>query len=198
MGGLKATNVPPLFLCLPTESGMTSDFVTLKSNLCWPSHSQHTPHCILAPSLSFPACISLQTAAVSMVYVTIAQAVGGCARVAHVPQVSAAASATSPQGSVGPVSRPRTAMRTPAVLAKGAPPGEGLCMSVTSVTCRFAQPLASLRDLLEAPHSPIPRCQCLDGFEGDGFSCTPSNPCSRPERGGCSENVSLLAPSLKS
>ncbi|KAK2489047.1 hypothetical protein MC885_021321 [Smutsia gigantea] len=34
------------------------------------------------------------------------------------------------------------------------------------------------------------RCLCLDGFEGDGFSCAPSSPCSRPDRGGCAENVS--------
>ncbi|EPY84643.1 stabilin-1 [Camelus ferus] len=38
----------------------------------------------------------------------------------------------------------------------------------------------------------VARCLCLDGFEGDGFSCTPSNPCSRPDRGGCSENADCV------
>uniref|UniRef100_A0A8C0JKC5 Stabilin 1 n=1 Tax=Canis lupus dingo TaxID=286419 RepID=A0A8C0JKC5_CANLU len=38
----------------------------------------------------------------------------------------------------------------------------------------------------------VARCVCLDGFEGDGFSCTPSNPCSRPGRGGCSENAECV------
>ncbi|XP_037653764.1 stabilin-1 isoform X3 [Choloepus didactylus] len=38
----------------------------------------------------------------------------------------------------------------------------------------------------------VNRCLCLDGFEGDGFSCTPSNPCSRPDRGGCSENAECV------
>ncbi|KAF4023976.1 hypothetical protein G4228_016080 [Cervus hanglu yarkandensis] len=38
----------------------------------------------------------------------------------------------------------------------------------------------------------VARCLCLDGFEGDGFSCTPSNPCSRPDRGGCSENAECV------
>lgn len=38
----------------------------------------------------------------------------------------------------------------------------------------------------------VSRCLCLDGFEGDGFSCTPSNPCSRPDRGGCSENAECV------
>ncbi|XP_066102033.1 stabilin-1 isoform X1 [Saccopteryx bilineata] len=38
----------------------------------------------------------------------------------------------------------------------------------------------------------IARCLCLDGFEGDGFSCTPSNPCSHPDRGGCSENAECV------
>ncbi|XP_059109251.1 stabilin-1-like [Peromyscus eremicus] len=36
------------------------------------------------------------------------------------------------------------------------------------------------------------RCVCLDGFEGDGFSCTRSNPCSHPDRGGCSENAECV------
>ncbi|XP_006892358.1 PREDICTED: stabilin-1 [Elephantulus edwardii] len=36
------------------------------------------------------------------------------------------------------------------------------------------------------------RCVCKDGFEGDGFTCTPSNPCSRPDRGGCSENAECV------
>ncbi|XP_005348787.1 stabilin-1 [Microtus ochrogaster] len=36
------------------------------------------------------------------------------------------------------------------------------------------------------------RCICLDGFEGDGFSCTRSNPCSHPDRGGCSENAECI------
>lgn len=34
------------------------------------------------------------------------------------------------------------------------------------------------------------RCICMDGYEGDGFSCQPIDLCSQPERGGCSENVS--------
>uniref|UniRef100_A0A8C4M2Y6 Stabilin-1 n=1 Tax=Equus asinus asinus TaxID=83772 RepID=A0A8C4M2Y6_EQUAS len=38
----------------------------------------------------------------------------------------------------------------------------------------------------------VARCLCLDGFEGDGFSCTPSNPCSHPDRGGCSENAECV------
>ncbi|XP_059735491.1 stabilin-1 isoform X1 [Bos taurus] len=38
----------------------------------------------------------------------------------------------------------------------------------------------------------VSRCLCLDGFEGDGFSCTPSDPCSRPDRGGCSENAECV------
>lgn len=59
--------------------------------------------------------------------------------------------------------------------------------------CQFAQ--RSLR-LTAGPSFTRPRCLCLDAFEGDGFSCTPSDPCSRPDRGGCSENVSL-APALK-
>ncbi|NXU52032.1 STAB1 protein, partial [Turnix velox] len=33
------------------------------------------------------------------------------------------------------------------------------------------------------------RCICLDGYEGDGFSCQPINLCSQPERGGCSQNA---------
>ncbi|KAM6169920.1 stabilin-1 [Rhynchocyon petersi] len=38
----------------------------------------------------------------------------------------------------------------------------------------------------------VARCICLDGFEGDGFSCTPRNPCSQPDRGGCSENAECV------
>lgn len=34
------------------------------------------------------------------------------------------------------------------------------------------------------------RCICMDGYEGDGFSCQPIDLCSQPERGGCSRNVS--------
>lgn len=34
------------------------------------------------------------------------------------------------------------------------------------------------------------RCICMDGYEGDGFSCQPIDLCSQPERGGCSQNVS--------
>lgn len=36
------------------------------------------------------------------------------------------------------------------------------------------------------------RCICMDGYEGDGFSCQPIDLCSQPERGGCSQNVSGL------
>ncbi|KAM3848234.1 stabilin-1 [Vipera latastei] len=32
-------------------------------------------------------------------------------------------------------------------------------------------------------------CVCLDGYEGDGFSCKPIDACSKPGRGGCSENA---------
>lgn len=87
----------------------------------------------------------------------------------------------------------------PAALTRGMLPGEDVrFLSAASVTALVSL-LTAFRGLLEAPHSPspTPRCLCLDGFEGDGFSCTPSNPCSRPDRGGCSENVSL-ALSLKS
>ncbi|XP_045688009.1 stabilin-1 isoform X3 [Phyllostomus hastatus] len=42
----------------------------------------------------------------------------------------------------------------------------------------------------------ITRCVCLDGFEGDGFSCTASNPCSNPDRGGCSENAECVPGAL--
>ncbi|ELV10375.1 Stabilin-1 [Tupaia chinensis] len=42
----------------------------------------------------------------------------------------------------------------------------------------------------------VSRCVCLDGFEGDGFSCTHSNPCSRPDRGGCSENAECVPGAL--
>lgn len=40
------------------------------------------------------------------------------------------------------------------------------------------------------------RCVCLDGFEGDGYSCTRSSPCSRPDRGGCSENAECVPGAL--
>ncbi|KAM6256750.1 stabilin-1 [Porphyrio hochstetteri] len=33
------------------------------------------------------------------------------------------------------------------------------------------------------------RCICMDGYEGDGFSCQPIDLCSQPERGGCSQNA---------
>ncbi|XP_062977667.1 stabilin-1 [Elgaria multicarinata webbii] len=33
------------------------------------------------------------------------------------------------------------------------------------------------------------RCICLDGYEGDGFSCKPIDVCSDPEQAGCSENA---------
>ncbi|PKU35306.1 stabilihypothetical protein [Limosa lapponica baueri] len=33
------------------------------------------------------------------------------------------------------------------------------------------------------------RCICVDGYEGDGFSCQPIDLCSQPERGGCSQNA---------
>ncbi|XP_060621848.2 stabilin-1 [Anolis sagrei] len=33
------------------------------------------------------------------------------------------------------------------------------------------------------------RCICIDGYEGDGISCKPIDACSKPERGGCSENA---------
>uniref|UniRef100_F7EKW5 Stabilin 1 n=1 Tax=Ornithorhynchus anatinus TaxID=9258 RepID=F7EKW5_ORNAN len=36
------------------------------------------------------------------------------------------------------------------------------------------------------------RCSCLPGFEGDGFSCNPVNLCTKPERGGCSENADCI------
>ncbi|XP_060060520.1 stabilin-1 isoform X2 [Erinaceus europaeus] len=42
----------------------------------------------------------------------------------------------------------------------------------------------------------ISRCLCLEGFEGDGFSCTPRNPCSQPDRGGCSENAECIPGTL--
>ncbi|XP_008053155.1 stabilin-1 [Carlito syrichta] len=42
----------------------------------------------------------------------------------------------------------------------------------------------------------VARCLCLDGFEGDGFSCIPSNPCSHPDRGGCSENAECVPGAL--
>uniref|UniRef100_A0A8C3QQ22 Stabilin 1 n=1 Tax=Cyanoderma ruficeps TaxID=181631 RepID=A0A8C3QQ22_9PASS len=33
------------------------------------------------------------------------------------------------------------------------------------------------------------RCICMDGYEGDGFSCQPIDLCIQPERGGCSQNA---------
>ncbi|XP_033612788.1 stabilin-1 isoform X1 [Fukomys damarensis] len=42
----------------------------------------------------------------------------------------------------------------------------------------------------------VTRCVCLDGFEGDGFSCARRNPCSQPDRGGCSENAECVAGDL--
>uniref|UniRef100_A0A8C5J9I8 Stabilin 1 n=1 Tax=Junco hyemalis TaxID=40217 RepID=A0A8C5J9I8_JUNHY len=33
------------------------------------------------------------------------------------------------------------------------------------------------------------RCICMDGYEGDGFSCQPIDLCSQPGRGGCSQNA---------
>uniref|UniRef100_A0A8C6JBN5 Uncharacterized protein n=1 Tax=Melopsittacus undulatus TaxID=13146 RepID=A0A8C6JBN5_MELUD len=33
------------------------------------------------------------------------------------------------------------------------------------------------------------RCVCMDGYEGDGFSCQPIDLCSQPEKGGCSQNA---------
>uniref|UniRef100_A0A8B9PAF4 Stabilin 1 n=1 Tax=Apteryx owenii TaxID=8824 RepID=A0A8B9PAF4_APTOW len=32
-------------------------------------------------------------------------------------------------------------------------------------------------------------CICMDGYEGDGFSCQPIDLCGQPERGGCSQNA---------
>lgn len=141
--------------------------------------------CILAPSRPCPIC-PLQTAAVSTAFVTTARAVAACASGAHVPQASAAPSAMSLWRPVGPQSWPSAATHTPAVSARGAPAGEDSgflpTSSVTAVVQRLTEGSAHL-----------PRCLCLDGFEGDGFSCTPSNPCSRPDRGGCAENVSQVS-----
>ncbi|XP_034295185.1 stabilin-1 isoform X2 [Pantherophis guttatus] len=36
-------------------------------------------------------------------------------------------------------------------------------------------------------------CVCLDGYEGDGFSCKPIDTCSKPGRGGCSENATCTS-----
>uniref|UniRef100_A0A3B4ZPW1 Stabilin 1 n=1 Tax=Stegastes partitus TaxID=144197 RepID=A0A3B4ZPW1_9TELE len=33
------------------------------------------------------------------------------------------------------------------------------------------------------------QCLCRDGYEGDGHSCSPVNPCSRTDRGGCDANA---------
>uniref|UniRef100_A0A663MEX9 Stabilin 1 n=1 Tax=Athene cunicularia TaxID=194338 RepID=A0A663MEX9_ATHCN len=37
------------------------------------------------------------------------------------------------------------------------------------------------------------RCICMDGYEGDGFSCQPIDLCSQPERGGCSQNALCIS-----
>ncbi|KAM6176702.1 stabilin-1 isoform 2-T2 [Erethizon dorsatum] len=42
----------------------------------------------------------------------------------------------------------------------------------------------------------VSRCVCLDGFEGDGYSCTHRNPCSQPDRGGCSEDAECVPGNL--
>lgn len=34
------------------------------------------------------------------------------------------------------------------------------------------------------------RCICMDGYEGNGFSCQPIDLCKKSGQGGCSENVS--------
>ncbi|XP_026539328.1 stabilin-1 [Notechis scutatus] len=36
-------------------------------------------------------------------------------------------------------------------------------------------------------------CVCLDGYEGDGFSCKPIDACSKPGRGGCSDNATCTS-----
>ncbi|XP_061473966.1 stabilin-1 [Rhineura floridana] len=52
--------------------------------------------------------------------------------------------------------------------------------STASLNCHL-NAVCSLNDTI--------RCVCLDGYEGDGFSCEPIDVCSKPERGGCSENA---------
>ncbi|XP_018417974.1 PREDICTED: stabilin-1 [Nanorana parkeri] len=37
------------------------------------------------------------------------------------------------------------------------------------------------------------RCQCKNGYEGDGTSCQPVDDCKKPERGGCSENAICIS-----
>uniref|UniRef100_A0A8C4UB24 Stabilin 1 n=1 Tax=Falco tinnunculus TaxID=100819 RepID=A0A8C4UB24_FALTI len=37
------------------------------------------------------------------------------------------------------------------------------------------------------------RCICMDGYEGDGFSCQPIDLCGQPERGGCSKNAACTS-----
>lgn len=37
------------------------------------------------------------------------------------------------------------------------------------------------------------RCVCRDGYDGDGHSCSPINPCLKSNRGDCDTNVSLTA-----
>ncbi|XP_066469618.1 stabilin-1 [Tiliqua scincoides] len=36
-------------------------------------------------------------------------------------------------------------------------------------------------------------CICVDGYEGDGFSCEPIDACEKPDRGGCSENAACTS-----
>uniref|UniRef100_A0A670YC37 Stabilin 1 n=1 Tax=Pseudonaja textilis TaxID=8673 RepID=A0A670YC37_PSETE len=36
-------------------------------------------------------------------------------------------------------------------------------------------------------------CVCLDGYEGNGFSCKPIDACSKPGRGGCSDNATCTS-----
>ncbi|KAG7478130.1 hypothetical protein MATL_G00077190 [Megalops atlanticus] len=35
-------------------------------------------------------------------------------------------------------------------------------------------------------------CVCMSGYEGDGHSCTPVNPCLQPSRGGCDPNAQCV------
>uniref|UniRef100_A0A3B3RTG2 EGF-like domain-containing protein n=1 Tax=Paramormyrops kingsleyae TaxID=1676925 RepID=A0A3B3RTG2_9TELE len=35
-------------------------------------------------------------------------------------------------------------------------------------------------------------CICEPGFDGDGYSCLPSNPCLKPDRGGCNLNAKCV------
>nr|XP_015202668.1 PREDICTED: stabilin-1 [Lepisosteus oculatus] len=36
------------------------------------------------------------------------------------------------------------------------------------------------------------KCVCMSGYEGDGHSCLPINPCKKPNRGGCSANANCV------